>query len=60
MQASYWWHLDDLIEKHNLKYAKVFKNRDEAEKSWLPIDCDDTLAMEWEQSFALVDNFSKK
>lgn len=60
LQASYGSIDDHLIEKHNLKYAKVFKNKDEAIASGLPIDYDDALAMNGTQSFALLDNFSYK
>ena len=51
-----------VIEKHNLKFAKVFSSKDEAIKSGLPIDYDDSCAMSGKQSFALLDNFkySKK
>ena len=55
LQASYGGRCDDLIEKHNLKFAKVFKSRDEVGD--LPIDTDDTLAMTGDKSFALLDNF---
>ena len=62
LQASYGSMDDKLIDKHNLKFAKVFTDKDEAIKSGLPIDYDDTLAMSGSQSFALLDNFkySKK
>jgi hypothetical protein len=51
-----------LINKYNLKFAQVFSNKEEAIKSGLPIDTDDTLAMSGTQSFALLDNnkYSKK
>ncbi len=62
LQASYGSLQDDLIEKYNLKFAKVFTDKEEALKSGLPIDTDDTYAMTGTQSFALLDNFkySKK
>ena len=62
LQASYGSFQDDLIGKYNLKYAKVFTDRDEAIKSGLPIDYDDSHAMSGTKSFALLDNFkySKK
>jgi hypothetical protein len=62
LQASVGSFDDELIEKYHLKFAKVFADRDEAIKSGLPIDYDDTLAMSGNQSFALLDNFkySKK
>lgn len=59
LQASYGGRQDDLIEKHGLKYAKVFKSLAEVEASGLPLDVDDTLAMSGTQSFALLDNYSE-
>ena len=58
LQASYGGRQDDLIEKHGLKYAKVFKSMAEVESSGLPLDVDDTLAMNGSTSFALLDNYS--
>ena len=60
LQASKGSLQDDLIEKYNLKYAEVFMSEEDAIKSGLPIDTNDDLAKEGEQSFALVDNFAKK
>jgi len=62
LQASRGSYQDDLAKKHNLKYAEVFTSLEEAEASGLPIDTDDTYAMDGNQSFALLDNFkfSKK
>ena len=59
LQASYGSYDDDLIEEYGLKYAKVFTNKEELEKSGLPVDVDDSLAMEGTGSFALMDNFYK-
>jgi hypothetical protein len=60
LQASYGGTRDDLIQKHGLKYAKVFTSKEDAVASGLPIDIDDTYAMDGEQSFALLDNFKYK
>lgn len=62
LQASYGSIDDDLIEKYHLKFAKVFKDKEEAIRSGLPIDTNDTYAMSGTQSFALLDNnkYSKK
>ena len=51
---------DDLIDEHGLTYAQVFSTTEEAEASGLPIDTDDTLAIEGGRSFALVDNFRRQ
>ena len=58
LQASKGSKQDDLIEKYNLKFAQVFMSKEEALKSKLPIDYDDTYAMTGKQSFALLDNFT--
>jgi len=60
LQASYGSIQDDLIEKYNLKYAKVFTDKEEALRTGLPIDIDDSLAMSGTQSFVLLDNFKYK
>ena len=60
LQASYGSKQDHLIEKYQLKFARVFKTKAEALASGLPIDTDDTYAMMGKQPFALVDNFAKK
>lgn len=62
LQASKGGYLDKLIDKYNLKYAEVFTDIGEALKSGLPIDTDDTYAMDGDESFALLDNnkYSKK
>jgi len=62
LQASKGSFQDDLIEKYNLKFAQVFGDIEEARKSGLPIDTDDSYAMNGNQSFALLDNskYSKK
>ena len=59
LQASYGGSEDHLIEKHQLKFAKVFPSMSEVEASGLPLDTDDTLAMTGASSFALLDNYSK-
>jgi len=61
LQASKGSYQEDLIEKYNLKYAEVFTDIKDVPKD-MPIDTDDTLAMNGSQSFALLDNFkySKK
>lgn len=58
LQASYGGRQDDLIEKHGLKYARVFKSIEEVNDSGLPLDVDDSLAMDGFTSFALLDNYS--
>jgi len=62
LQASYGGLRDDLIEKHNLKFAKVFASKEKAVRAGLPIDVDDSYAMDGKTSFALLDNhkYSKK
>ena len=61
LQASKGGYQDDLIEKHNLKYAEVFLDINEIPDG-MPIDVDDTYAMEGTKSFALLENnkYSKK
>jgi len=59
LQASYGSLQDELISKHNLKYAKVFSDYDQFIKSKLPLDTNDSLAQEGEKSFALLDNTKK-
>ena len=51
-----------MIDKYNLKYAEVFTDIGKALESGLPIDTDDTYAMDGDESFALLDNnkYSKK
>ena len=62
LQASKGGYQDELIERYGLKYAEVFTDIRDALDSGLPIDTDDTYAMEGSQSFALLDNnkYSKK
>jgi hypothetical protein len=57
LQASKGSHQDHLIDKYNLKYAEVFLDIKDVPKG-MPIDTDDSHAMEGNQSFALLDNFS--
>ena len=57
MQASRGGKKDHLIEEHGLKSATVFRTLEEAIKSGMPIDIDDTYACSNQGSFALVDNF---
>jgi hypothetical protein len=45
---------DILIEKQNLKYAEVVFSEDEAKQKGLEIDTDDRLAIESNDSFALL------
>jgi len=57
LTASYGGHKDDLIEKHNLRYAKVVFSKSEARKLKLPIDHDDSHAADprrRNKSFALL------
>tara|TARA_Y100000310_G_scaffold118526_1_gene117424 strand:+ start:12498 stop:13106 length:609 start_codon:yes stop_codon:yes gene_type:complete len=60
LQASKGSIQDDLIEKHNLKFAEVFKSLEALEKSGLPRDTDDAFAMEGTESFALLDNYNRE
>lgn len=55
MQASKGSAQEDLIEKYNLKYAEVFPDL-ESIPAGMPVDVDDSFAMEGTQSFALLDN----
>jgi hypothetical protein len=52
--ASYGGKYDNLIEKHNLRYAKVVYSEDEATRLHLEIDHDDSHAMSHGASFALL------
>lgn len=54
LTASYGGHRDDLIEKHNLRFAKVVYSVSEARKLKLPIDHDDSHAAKPGKSFALL------
>lgn len=54
LTASYGGHRDDLIEKHNLRYAKVVYSVGEARKLKLAIDHDDSHAAKPGKSFALL------
>lgn len=45
---------DDLIDKHNLKYAEVVFSPQEARQKKLRIDHDDSLAMKGSKSFSLL------
>ena len=60
LTASYGGKDDHLIKEYGLKYAEVFKNKDDAICSGLPIDSNDYWAMKPCISFALIDNFAKK
>ncbi len=54
LTASYGGYRDDLINKHNLRFAKVVFSRYEAKKLGLPIDIDDYHAVKSGGSFALL------
>lgn len=54
LTASYGGHRDDLIEKYNLRYAKVVYSESEAFELGLQIDHDDSLAISGGDSFALL------
>lgn len=55
LTASYGGYRDDLIAKHNLRYAKVVYSKAEARKLKLPIDHDDSHAIKNNgKSFALL------
>lgn len=54
LTASYGGTHDHLISKHNLKFAKVVKSVEEANKLRLKIDHDDSLAYGSSKSFALL------
>lgn len=57
MQASMGGRQDHLIQEFGLKSATVFRTLEDAQKSGMPIDIDDTYACTNQGSFALVDNF---
>ena len=59
LQASYGGKHDELIDRHNLKYAKVVWSKAEAETLGLEIDLNDRLAAYGSKSFALLENFTK-
>jgi len=59
LQASKGGFQDDLIEKHDLKFAEVFLDIKDVPEG-MKIDVDDTLAMNGNESFALLDNFKYK
>jgi len=52
--ASYGGKYDELIEKHNLRFARVVYSKYEARKLKLQIDHDDSLAFKGTKSFALL------
>lgn len=54
LTASEGGKLDNFIEKYGLRYAKVVYSTKEAKKMKLPIDKDDSHAMENGKSFALL------
>lgn len=54
LTASYGGKADDLIEKHNLRYAKVVYSAYEAKKLKLPIDFDDSHAATKSGNFTLL------
>jgi len=54
LTASYGGKQDDLIKKHKLRYAKVVYSPEEANELKLPIDHDDSHAMEPKGNFSLV------
>lgn len=54
LTASYGGYKDELIEKHNLRYAKVIFSESEANELGLEIDHDDSHALENGPSFALL------
>ena len=60
LTASYGGKHDNLIEKHNLKFARVIK--DVTDSNRLTIDFNDGLARVPNVSFCMIDNqkFSKK
>jgi hypothetical protein len=60
LQASYGGKHDDLIAINGLKFAKVVFAQREAANLNLEIDTDDALAMEGDQSFALLENSTRK
>lgn len=54
LTASYGGYKDDLIEKHKLRFAKVIFSEAEAEAEGLPIDHDDSHALNPVGNFALL------
>ncbi len=58
LTASYGGKQDELIEKYNLRYAKVYSTLDEVPEG-MPIDTNDKYARLPNVNFALVDNFNK-
>jgi|DEB19_MinimDraft_3_1074340.scaffolds.fasta_scaffold96957_1 hypothetical protein len=58
--ASYGGKHDALIEQYGLKFARVVYSESEAKCLGLPIDRDDSLAAFSTESFALLENFSRK
>lgn len=60
LQASHGGKHDALIERHGLKSARVVWSEDEAASLNLKIDTDDRLAAFGTESFALLENFTKK
>ena len=51
---------DDLISKHDLKYAVIVNSPEEAANLKLPIDVDDTLAYKHDGNFALLIHGTQK
>ena len=60
LQASFGGKHDSLIQEHGLKSARVVWTKLEASDLGLKIDTDDSLAAFGSESFALLENFSKK
>jgi len=60
LQASTGGRHDELIKRHNLKYAQVVWSREEAARIGLPIDEDDYLAAYGSKPFALLENFTAR
>jgi hypothetical protein len=60
LQASCGGKHDALIAQHGLKYARVVWSKREAEELGLAIDTDDRLAMTGRDSFALLENFTRR
>lgn len=54
LTASVGGKFDDLIGRYNLKYARVVYSENEAQELGLPIDHDDSLALDSKESFALL------
>jgi hypothetical protein len=55
LTASYGGRFDNLIDQHNLKYAKVFRSKDLVPEG-MPIDTNDDYARIPNINFALLDN----